>query len=453
MQSYLTWIQIVRLGLVQTALGAIVVLTTSTMNRVMVVELAFPAMVPGILVGLHSAVQILRPRWGYDSDMGGRRSPWIVGGIGVLACGGVLASVSVAWMATEPVFGLTLAVFAFLLVGAGVGVGGTSLLAMLAARTAPPRRAAAASIVWLMMIAGFVVTTILAGINLDPFSLPRLVAVTTVVALSAFGLTVFALWGIESRFMGREEAVDREPRIPFREAFLQVWADSKARAFTVFVFVSMLAYNTQDLILEPFAGAVFGFTPGESTKLTSVQHSGAFIGMVMAGFLASGRRGPRFGSTKTWTTGGCVASGLVLMTLAFGGLAGPTWPLRPTVFALGLANGAFAVAAIGWMMRLAGEGRASREGTRMGLWGGAQAVAFALGGFLGTLGVDLVRFLHGSEVVSYASVFVFEGSLFLLSAGLAARMEKAKEPVPEPVPAVPVLNPRELRVRTGEMVS
>ena len=33
---------IVRLGLVQTALGSIVVLTTSTMNRVMVVELALP---------------------------------------------------------------------------------------------------------------------------------------------------------------------------------------------------------------------------------------------------------------------------------------------------------------------------------------------------------------------------------------------------------------------------
>ena len=35
----LSWIQIVRLGLVQMALGAIVVLTTSTLNRLMVVEL------------------------------------------------------------------------------------------------------------------------------------------------------------------------------------------------------------------------------------------------------------------------------------------------------------------------------------------------------------------------------------------------------------------------------
>ena len=39
----LGWFGIVRLGLVQVALGSIVVLVTSTLNRVMVVELALPA--------------------------------------------------------------------------------------------------------------------------------------------------------------------------------------------------------------------------------------------------------------------------------------------------------------------------------------------------------------------------------------------------------------------------
>ena len=66
-----SWRSIFRMGLVQTALGSIVVLTTSTMNRVMVVELALPAMLPGALVALHFAVQMLRPRLGYGSDDGG----------------------------------------------------------------------------------------------------------------------------------------------------------------------------------------------------------------------------------------------------------------------------------------------------------------------------------------------------------------------------------------------
>ena len=68
-------------------LGAVVVLTTSTLNRVMVVELALPAMLPGLLVALHYAVQTSRPRMGFGSDIGGRRTPWIVGGMVVLAPG------------------------------------------------------------------------------------------------------------------------------------------------------------------------------------------------------------------------------------------------------------------------------------------------------------------------------------------------------------------------------
>ena len=81
------WASIARLGLVQTALGAIVVLMTSTINRVMVVELMLPALVPGLLVATHYAVQIMRPAWGYGSDIGGRRTPWIVGGMAALALG------------------------------------------------------------------------------------------------------------------------------------------------------------------------------------------------------------------------------------------------------------------------------------------------------------------------------------------------------------------------------
>ncbi|RYY92276.1 MAG: hypothetical protein EOO24_29435, partial [Comamonadaceae bacterium] len=81
------WIDVVRLGCVQAALGAVVVLTTSTLNRVMVVELAMPALLPGILVALHYVVQLARPRMGHGSDLGRRRTPWILGGMAVLAAG------------------------------------------------------------------------------------------------------------------------------------------------------------------------------------------------------------------------------------------------------------------------------------------------------------------------------------------------------------------------------
>ena len=67
----LSWLSIVRLGLVQMCLGAVVVLMTSTLNRLMVVELSLAATLPGALVAIHYLVQISRPKWGFLSDIQG----------------------------------------------------------------------------------------------------------------------------------------------------------------------------------------------------------------------------------------------------------------------------------------------------------------------------------------------------------------------------------------------
>ncbi|MGF1474597.1 MAG: BCD family MFS transporter [Geminicoccaceae bacterium] len=419
----LSWFGIIRLGLVQTALGAIVVLTTATLNRVMVVELALPAMLPGALVALHYAVQLTRPRLGYGSDVSGRRTPWIIGGMACLCAGGVLATAATVLMATMLWTGIALAILAFVMIGLGVGAAGTSLLVLLAKRTDSKRRAPAATIVWLMMIAGFVVTAGVAGAFLDPFSPARLLAVASAVAAIAFVVAVVAVWGVEGR--SAVGPVRGEPeKTPFREALAQVWSEPLARRFAVFVFVSMLAYSAQDLILEPFAGSVFGMTPGESTQLSGVQHGGVFVGMVLVGVLGSRFGRQKNGIMRAWAVGGCIASAMALIGLAVGGLVGPAWPLKTSVFALGVANGAFAVAAIGSMMGLVSAGRESREGVRMGLWGAAQAIAFGLGGFIGTAAIDLTRNLFAADATAYAVVFALEAVVFLVSGVLAAQVTR-----------------------------
>jgi BCD family chlorophyll transporter-like MFS transporter len=436
----LGWLGILRLGLVQTALGAIVVLTTSTLNRIMVVELALPAVLPGMLVAFHYAVQMSRPRMGYGSDVGGRRTPWIIGGMFVLALGGVGAAASTVLMGTNLWLGITAAVVAFGAIGAGVGASGTSLLVLLAKRVDPTRRAPAASIVWIMMIAGFVVTATVAGQFLDPYSPMRLLAVTSVVCGLAVLLTLAGVIGLEGR--RRPQPAGPTPRAAgygqgeptaaaagpsgsgFWPALRDIWGETQARRFTVFVFVSMLAYSFQDLILEPFAGTVFGMTPGESTQLSGMQHGGVLAGMLFvagAGILLKNR----IGSLRNWAIGGCLASGVALLGLVVGGQIGPGYPLAANVFVLGAANGAFAVAAIGSMMGLAGAGRKRREGTRMGLWGAAQAIAFGLGGLLGTAAIDVTRLAFDPPAVAYGVVFAGEAVLFLVAAVLAARIDRA----------------------------
>jgi BCD family chlorophyll transporter-like MFS transporter len=419
----LSWFAIIRLGLVQTALGAIVVLTTSTLNRVMVVELALPAILPGLLVGLHYAVQMLRPRMGFGADMGGRRSPWILGGVAVLAAGGVLASLATALMAEWVAGGVALSLFAFFVIGVGVAAAGTNLLAMLAAETHPRRRPAAATLVWIMMIAGFAVTATVAGKLLDPYSPARLVAVCSGVSLLALLVAAAALWRVEparsARFDARAEPDG--PKQPFGQALAEVWREREARVFAIFVFVSMLAYSAQDLLLEPFAGEVFGRTIGQSTQLAGIQNGGTLLGMVAVAVAGSVFRA----SMRAWTIGGCLFSGAALFVLVG---AGHALPLEVTYLALGLGNGAFAAAAIASMMLLAGQGRTRREGTRMGLWGAAQAIAFGLGGVVGTAALDLSRIALGDAASAYALVFALIALMFAASAWLGARIGAAPLP-------------------------
>ena len=50
-----------------------------------------------MLIALQYFIQVLmRPRLGHGSDVGGRRTPLIVGGMAVLALGGVLAALATA---------------------------------------------------------------------------------------------------------------------------------------------------------------------------------------------------------------------------------------------------------------------------------------------------------------------------------------------------------------------
>ena len=432
------WGSVARLGLVQASLGAIVVLTTSTLNRVMVVELALPALLPGILVALHYLVQMARPRMGHGSDVGGRRTPWIVGGMAVLGVGGVVAAWATVWMATNQPAGIALAVLGFSLVGLGVSASGTSLLVMLAKRVPDARRGGAATLVWMMMIAGFAITAGLAGKWLDPYSPERLLMVTSTVSLLAFAVTLLALRGLEGQVTGALETPSASIEKPaFRQALTDVWREPVARRFTVFVFVSMLAYSAQDLILEPFAGTVFGYSPGASTQLSGIQHGGVLTGMLMVAL--SGALAARFaplrwlGSLRGWTIGGCFASALALLGLVAAGVSGHGDTLKATVFALGAANGAFSIGAIGSMMRLANEGHSSREGVRMGLWGAAQAIAFGLGGLVGTGASDLAHHLIASPGTAYAFVFALEALTFIASALLAWRIST---PTPRPATAL-----------------
>ena len=79
------------------------------------------------------------------------------------------------------------------------------------------------------------------------------------------------------------------------------------------------------------------------------------------------------------------------------------------------------------MMSLAAEGANAREGTRIGLWGAAQAIAFGSGGVLATILVDIAKLFLGAPLSAYAFVFIGEAGLFIVSAVLASRIASPGE--------------------------
>ena len=414
-QNTLGWFSIFRLGLVQACLGAVVVIMTSTLNRLMVVELSMAATVPGFLVGLHYAVQLSRPKWGLISDLENNRTKWINLGMLILGIGANLATLSLMFFDSNPFLAMLLSIFSYTLIGLGVGASGTSLLALMAKHTAERRRPAAAMITWLMMIFGIAVTAGFVGVLLNPYSIELLLRIVAGLTVLTLIVSIISTWKIENSLdKVRRKGVEK---VPLLEELKSLWEHSKTRNFTIFVFLSMTAYFMQELILEPYAGIVFQYTPSETTSLSGMQNGGVFIGMLTVGILATALK---LGTLKSWVQAGCFGSCLMLISIMLLGQFNSSFPLEFAVIGLGFFNGMFAVAAIGSMMSLAGSGSKSREGTRMGLWGAAQAIAAGFGGLLGTILVDLLQMVNLSPVNAYGMVFSLEASLFVLAALLAS---------------------------------
>jgi BCD family chlorophyll transporter-like MFS transporter len=235
-------------------------------------------------------------------------------------------------------------------------------------------------------------------------------------------VTVLATFRLERQAGQFRDSAEHAPAPDFRAALAEIWHEAAARRFTIFIFVSMIAFSMQDLILEPFAGLIFGLSPGESTKTVGQFHQGGIlIGMIIAGIGGSAFSGKRAEGLRPWVVGGCLASGLGLGALGLAAVNGPPWPLGINLFVLGFGNGVFAVAAIGSMMGLAGAGENTREGVRMGVWGASQAIAFGLGGLIGALGLDVARRTLETDGAAFQVVFAVEAAAFVLAALLAVK--------------------------------
>ena len=438
----MNWFSILRLGLVQLCIGSSVVIPLSTLNRLMKVELALPATIAGFLIALHYAVQLTRVNWGYLSDKTQNRGQWIKFGMLILGIGGVLASASIPLIESRFGYGLTLALFSYALIGFGVGAAGTPLLALLASYSSKSQKGFAASITFLMMILGLAITGITAGILLEPYSHQKLIKITASLAIITNIISYLSIKNLEKTLkskLGGHIPNNIKSDVSFLEGIKKVWMEREARLFTIFIFISMGAFSMQDPILEPFAGEVFGFAVGESTKLDGFHKIGTLIGIILIilclskfrlgfGYLSIVKN-ERIGSEKLWLITGCLFSALSLFIIS---LLGFTYSdpsiLNSVVFLFGISNGVFTAGILGTMLHLASRGSGvNNTGTRMGIWGAAQAYATMIAVFFSTLLVDILGLIMNSLPSVYGIVFLTAASFFIAAAFLGSLILKKDE--------------------------
>ncbi|MEN2787906.1 BCD family MFS transporter [Sphingomonas qilianensis] len=417
--------RILRLSLFQVSVGMAAVLLTGTLNRVMIVELGMSASLVAAMVSLPLLFAPLRALIGFRSDhhgsvLGWKRVPYIwfgtllqFGGLAVLP----FALLVMTGTGTGPAWvGQICAAVGFLLVGAGMHTTQTAGLALatdLAPEHARPRVVA---LLYVMLLAGMMVSAIVIGRLLADFTPTKLVQIVQGAAALTMVLNLTALWKQEAR--NRSAHLVRRDRPAFGTAWTQFIARPRTLRLLVAVGLGAAAFSMQDVLLEPYGGQILGLSVGATTALTALWALG-----MLAGFaLAAKRLGEGDDPHRLAGYGGVVGIAAFFCVI-FAGALGAVALLGIGATLIGLGGGLFSVGTLTAAMAISDEDSLSgRTGLALGAWGAVQATCAGLAIVLGAALRDLVGAAAvagelgstlASPVSGYAAVYCIEIVLLL----------------------------------------
>jgi BCD family chlorophyll transporter-like MFS transporter len=318
---------------------------------------------------------------------------------------------------------------AFLLVGAGLHTTQTAGLALatdLAPQEAHPR---VVGLMYVMLLAGSVVSALVFGALLQDFSHGRLIQVIQGAAVVTLLLNTIALWKQEAQDPQRH-AKWRERRLgggPGDPSFGQAWqtfiAGDGAALRLAAIGLGTLGFGMQDVLLEPYGGQVLGMGVGDTTWLSATLAAGGLAGFGFASRVLSHGADPARMAR--------LGAGLGLPAFAAVLVSASTQSV-PLYFAgaalIGFGAGVFGHGTLTITMN-----RAPRDqiGLALGAWGAVQATAAGLAVAAGGVLRDAVGALAASgalgaagsgPVTGYAFVYALEMVLLAVTVVLMARL-------------------------------
>jgi BCD family chlorophyll transporter-like MFS transporter len=420
--------QLMRLSLFQLSVGMAQVLLLGTLNRVMIVELSIPAMLVAAMIAIPVLVAPFRAFLGHRSDthrsaIGWRRVPylwfgslWQMGGLAVMPFALIVLSgdqyLGPLWA------GEVLAALAFLMTGLGMHMTQTAGLALASDRASEETRPKVVAVLYVMYLAGMGISAIIVGWLLRDYDPITLVRVVQGCGLATLVLNVIALWKQE-KVKPMTKAEREEPRPRFAEAWADFMAGGNAGRLLAVVVLGTLAFNMQDVLLEPYGGQILGLSVAATTLLTGAWAGGALVGFLMAArWLARGMDPYRMAAR------GILAGIAAFSAVIFAAPLDSAAIFYAGAFGIGWGGGLFGISTLTAAMTLPRTNGAG-AGLALGAWGAAQATAAGLAILIGGTLRDVIT--HLVEAGSLGSLtdpsvgysFVYHVEIGLLFATLA----------------------------------
>ena len=425
----------IKIGFFHLGSGMADVLTTGVWNRIMITDVGLAATPIGLLISLRYFLAPLGIWAGRMSDkhaVGGfRRLTWVW--LGRLMM--VLSVFGLGWQTAQLVDGAeaTLAVWgvlalSLLLFSLGSSLSSSTFLALIYDRSPEHQRGRAVGIVWTFLLLGFTIGGIVFGALLSSdksefhqlFFIPQYVpddfGITTYTANAVqnlfivAGIVLASLWFFS--LLGEEHRLRKGETIPIKSNDSQtsvfqdlrlVWDSHPMRYFFWFLALSMIFAFSQDLILEPFAGEVFGMDAEITTRFAGYWGSMAILATI--GFLFLSRRWKWLTNSMMSHIGVITLIG-AFVVFAICGIAEIRPLVTPGLILLGLGLGFWNVGTLGLMMDMSPAGRA---GTFLGFW--TLVVTFGRG-----IGVSMSGPMRDGLIASGIDTNLAYGTVFVIGA-------------------------------------
>jgi len=388
--------RLLRLSLFKVTMGMTTALLVGTLNRVMIVELGVSAWLVALMLALPLLVAPFRAVTGYHSDthrsaFGWRRVPFMWGGTLIQFFGLAVMPFALLVLSGQnavPVpwwFGQAAAALAFLAVGAGLQTSQTAGLALATDQASEETRPRVVALMYIMLLVGAVGGSLAYSFLLADFTPQRLVQVVQGTALVVLALNCYALWKQEARNSQRVQALKTERPAPFRQVWAEFINKGRTKRFLWASGLGTMAFNMQDIILEPYGGEILGLSVGATSALTAMLSGGALVGFVVAGRQLARSFDPIRLAAYGVLVGVPSFSAVILAEpLAAGDL------FRIGAFGIGLGGGLFSVGTLYAAMKLEDGGFV---GLALGAWGAVLSLAAGLSMFIGGAVRDIVSAL------------------------------------------------------------